>query len=111
MKLSVKAFALAAGLFWGVTLFVSTLIAAYYGYLTPQLQWLVGLYPWYEITTMGAFIGLAEGFVDGFFGGLVFAWLYNKFVCSCGNECCDSKKKPMMSMTPVKKTAPKRKTT
>lgn len=107
MKLSVKAFALAAGLFWGLTLFVSTLVAVYSGYLSDQLNWLVGVYPWYEITTNGAIIGLAEGFIDGFFGGLIFAWLYNKFAC-CGSGCCDKPVAQAMS-APARKTSARKK--
>lgn len=116
MRLSVKAFALTAGLFWGFTVFVSTLIAVYSGYLSDQLQWLVGLYPWYEITINGAFIGLAEAFVDGFLGGLIFAWLYNKFVCCDSGGCCGTKAMAVKAPAPKvvakaapKKTAPKKK--
>lgn len=84
MKLSVKGLGLAMGILWALSLFVMTLVATYSGYMADQLNTLiVGVYPWYSVSLTGAFIGLAEGFVDGFVGGVVIAWLYN--VCS---KCC-----------------------
>ncbi|MBT5015896.1 hypothetical protein HOM98_00250, partial [Candidatus Peregrinibacteria bacterium] len=68
MKLCWKAAGLSMGLLWGLGLFVATLLSVYTGYLEAQLGFLVGAYPWYEISVAGAFIGLVEGFIDGFVG-------------------------------------------
>lgn len=82
MKLSIKALALSMGILWSVCLFLWTLLNA----LTDvqwgvgMLQLLVGMYPWYEITVPGAFVGLIAGFIDGAVGGALLAWLYNKLV-------------------------------
>jgi len=34
-------------------------------------------FPFYEISPSGAFIGLIEGYLDGFIGGLILAFGYN----------------------------------
>ena len=82
MKLSIKAFALAGGVFWGVCFGVWTLVLATtsikYGLAFHQL--FVGTYPYYAITPTGALVGLVFGFIDGFVIGAVFAWLYNLFL-------------------------------
>lgn len=82
MKLSVKALALTGGIMWGACLFLWTLIVA----LTPiemgrsWLQLMVGTYPYYAITPIGALVGLIVGFVDGFCAFAIFGLLYNLFV-------------------------------
>ncbi|EKD93003.1 MAG: hypothetical protein ACD_28C00278G0003 [uncultured bacterium] len=81
MKLSIKAFGLAAGLMWGSCLLILTLVAYYTGYGMNQLDFLlVGIYPGYSLSPVGALVGGIEGFVDGMLGGMIFAWLYNKCV-------------------------------
>ncbi|MFH1691185.1 MAG: bacteriophage holin [Candidatus Omnitrophota bacterium] len=80
MKLNVKAFALACGVVWGLGMFLLGLMDTF-------LQWGTGfryvmstLYLGYTPTVLGSIIGAAWGLVDGGCGGLVVAWLYNKFV-------------------------------
>ena len=80
MKLSVKALALSMGVFWGLCLFVSTLLAVYTGYLKEMVTFFEGIYPYYSVSLVGSIAGLICGFLDGFLGGLIFGWLYNKFV-------------------------------
>ncbi len=81
MKLSIKGLALAFGISWGVGLFLWTLLNA-----VTDIQWgvdaldiMAGIYPYFEVTVPGAFVGLVAGFVDGLIGGALIAWLYNKF--------------------------------
>jgi len=62
MKLNVKAFALAAGIVWGINWF--------------GLTWWIIAFD--GITREPTFIGLMYGFVDGFLIGLMVAWTYNK---------------------------------
>lgn len=78
MKLNVKAFALACGLIWGLGIFVLTWwLIVLHGSGGPA--GLLGrIYPGYEITALGSVIGLLWALVDGFLGGLVLSWLYNK---------------------------------
>lgn len=59
-------FAAIGGLFWGVTLFFLTLIAAATGYGSAFLTLIGGIYPNYEISYTGAFTILFFGFMDGF---------------------------------------------
>jgi hypothetical protein len=61
MRLNTKAFALTAGILWGVTVFVTTI-------------WLL------IIGSQGKSIGLFWGFIDGLICGFIFAWLYNLLV-------------------------------
>lgn len=76
--LNAKNFGLAAGIFWGLSMFVMTLINIYTGYAGQWLSLMADIYPGYEISFLGSVIGLAYGFVDGFVGLFIFAWIYNK---------------------------------
>jgi hypothetical protein len=78
MKLDVKAFGLACGLVWGLGLFCLTWwIIAFDG--ASGAPTMIGhIYRGYTISPIGSLIGLAWALADGFFGGIVFAWVYNK---------------------------------
>jgi NhaP-type Na+/H+ or K+/H+ antiporter len=78
MKLNPKAFALALGLVWGVTVFLITNISLIRGGHGEHLSRLAQIYPGYTFTFLGSLIGLVWGFVTMFIVGWVFAWLYNK---------------------------------
>jgi hypothetical protein len=80
MPLSLKAFAITAGLVWGVCLLavgvVNFLIPSYgIGFLDAMRS----VYPGYHNarTITNIVVGSAYGLVDGAIGGLVFAWVYN----------------------------------
>ena len=72
--------ALAMGLVWSVSLFVMTLVSTQTGFAGNGLQILADIYPWYEVSVKGAFIGLVCGFIDGFIGTYILVWIYNFFV-------------------------------
>lgn len=77
MRLNVKAFALACGIFWGVGLFVLTWwIIAFEG-ATGDVTFIGRLYRGYRISPLGSVIGLLWAFADGFVCGAIFSWLYN----------------------------------
>ena len=81
MKLNALKFGLAAGIFWAIALFAFTLIAATTGYGTAWLQSVIAtIYPGYTVSPVGSVLGLVYGFVDGFAGCFIFAWLYNRLV-------------------------------
>lgn len=86
MRLNVKAFALAFGLFWGVGLFALTwwiiLLEGATGSPTPIGRVYLG----YNISPLGSLIGLGWAFADGLIGGAVFAWLYNLLLGCCGKQ-------------------------
>lgn len=70
-------FGLAAGIFFGVVLLITTLISASNGYGTALLNIFVSIYPGYAITYGGAVLALIYGFIDGFIGLYILIWLYN----------------------------------
>lgn len=80
MKLSIKAAALACGIMWGVCIFLWTLLNALgMEWGSDILYLLIGIYPFYDITIPGSFVGLIAGFIDGALGAAILVWLYNKF--------------------------------
>lgn len=82
MKLNVKAMAIAAGLLWGaVVLLVSVCNLIWPPYGGSFLSLVASIYPGYQPSGgMGSVVtGTLYGVVDGFIGGAVFAWLYNRF--------------------------------
>lgn len=82
MKLSVKALALSLGIFWGLCMLLSTLLAVYTGYLKDVVVLMEGIYPYYSVSVVGSIAGFIWGFIDGFIVGLVLGWLYNRFAPS-----------------------------
>lgn len=80
MKLNLKALGFAAGIIWGVAIFLLTLVSISSGYGDKALKGVASIYPGYSVSTGGAFIGLAYGFVDGFVTALIFGLIYNAFV-------------------------------
>lgn len=80
MKINVKAFALACGIIWGLSLFgITWWIMAFDG--ATHAPTLIGqVYRGYSISPLGSVVGLAWGFVDGVIGGGVSAWVYNALV-------------------------------
>jgi CDP-diglyceride synthetase len=76
MKVNVKAFALALGIFWGLCLcFLPWWVMLFSGYRGETI--LGKLYLGYSISPLGSLVGLAWGFVDGAISGALLAWLYN----------------------------------
>lgn len=78
MRLNALRLGLAGGILWGLTMFVSTLIAIETGL---GKQWLLlaeNVYIGYHISYVGSLIGLVYGFIDGFIGLFLLAWIYNK---------------------------------
>jgi len=86
MKLDVKAFAVTCGLVWGLGLFCLTWwIILWEGNNVPSV-FLSALYRGYTISPVGSVIGLIWAFLDGWVGGLIFAWLYNKLAAATVKE-------------------------
>jgi len=76
--LDAKAFALAAGIFWSVCIFVMTFVVMFTDYGFGLMTAISKIYIGYNISVLGAFIGAAYGFADAFIACYIFAWLYNK---------------------------------
>ncbi len=78
MKLNIKAFALTLGLFWGLGLFFLTWWIIAFDGASKELTLIGHVYRGYTVSPIGSVIGLIYAFFDGWIGGAVFAWLYNK---------------------------------
>lgn len=78
-KLDVKALGLALGITWGVCALLLGLSAVICGYGVGLVRALGTLYIGYKPTVIGSFIGGIWGFVDAGIGGVLIAWIYNKF--------------------------------
>lgn len=80
MKLNLRAFAVAFGIWWGAGLFLLALWMSVTRGMDGGGWMMQGVYPGYSWSITGAFIGLAWGFVCGLICGAILAWLYN-FLC------------------------------
>ncbi len=72
--------ALTMGSLWAASLFIMTLIANQTGFMGNFLHLFEDIYPWYEVSGKGAFVGLIWGFLDGFIGAYLLVYVYNFFV-------------------------------
>ena len=70
---------LSVGVLWGLMLFLWTLAAAANGFGASTLNLIAEVYPYYELSTAGAFWGLLWGFLDGLVGAFLIVWLYGIF--------------------------------
>jgi hypothetical protein len=78
-KLNPVKLGLAAGVLWGVALFMATWISMYSGWGMFWLSQWIDVYPGFEISMKGSVIGLIYGFIDGFVTLFIFGALYNLF--------------------------------
>lgn len=86
MKLNVKAFGLSCGLVWGLGLFFLTWWIIIFEGNSTHSVFLSAIYRGYTISPVGSVIGLIWGFLDGWIGGLIFAWLYNRLTGETAKE-------------------------
>jgi hypothetical protein len=78
-KLNPLKLGLAAGIICGLMIFIMTWISMYTGYGLFWLSQWMDIYPGFDLSIKGTFIGLLFGFVDGFIFFFVLGWLYNLF--------------------------------
>ena len=79
MKLNVRAMALTWGILWGLGVFIATLWIILFDGASGEVTLLGRIYRGYNISVVGALIGLLWGLVDGLICGALFAWVYNLF--------------------------------
>jgi hypothetical protein len=82
MRLSVRALAIVAGLMWGgAILCLGFIHLANSSYGSSFLEGVSSIYPGFHgARNFGdALVGGVYALIDGAFGGLIFAWLYNLF--------------------------------
>jgi hypothetical protein len=82
MKLNVKAFALSAGIVWGLIVFLSTMMMLLRGYPGGIVSHLGGIYIGYSISFVGSIIGLIWGFISMYVVAWLFCYLYNRMTGS-----------------------------
>lgn len=82
MKLNIKAFGLTCGLVWSLGLFALTWWIIMFDGASDAPTAIGHLYRGYTVTPVGSVIGLVWALADGFVGGIVFAWVYNKIAGS-----------------------------
>jgi hypothetical protein len=78
MHLNVRAVALTASLMWGLMIFLVTWWVILLDGISYEPTCIGMIYRGYSISPAGSLVGLVWGLVDGFIGGLIFAWLYNR---------------------------------
>jgi len=79
-KLDVRAFSLALGSFWGVSVLMLGLASMIWRRGNKIVRLSAIVYRGYSATLSGSLIGAVWGFLDGAVSGLLIAWIYNKFV-------------------------------
>jgi len=80
MKLDVRAFSLTCAIFWSLCVLIVTWWIIFFDGAQQGPTLLGRLYRGYSITPLGSLIGFIWAFVDGYVGGAIFAWLYNKLL-------------------------------
>jgi len=88
LKLNIKAFALTFSILWGFGIFFLTWWIIAFDGPTGEVTFIGHIYRGYSISPVGSIIGLLWALADGFIGGAIFAWLYNRllFSPSCSKE-------------------------
>ena len=79
MKLNVKAFGLACGIMWSLAMIFLGLLNTFSNWGSEFEGIMATLYIGYAPTILGSILGGLWGFADAGIGGMVIAWLYNKF--------------------------------
>ena len=76
--MSIRGFALTAGIFGAVTMFLLPWWLMLTGNAEGPTTLLERVYLGYSFTPLGSIIGAAWGFVDWGIAGAIFAWIYNR---------------------------------
>lgn len=78
-------FGLAGGIYLAAAVFICTLFGYFTGHGKEWFSVVKSMWPGYDVTIVGAFIGAIYGFIKGFLTLLVIGWLYNLMLCC---KCC-----------------------
>ena len=78
MHIRQRAFGIAVGILGGIGFFLATLASLAFG-SGQIISHLAAVMPGFTRSFAGAFFGLLWGCVYGFLGGILVAWLYNRF--------------------------------
>ncbi|MDD5618766.1 MAG: bacteriophage holin [Candidatus Omnitrophica bacterium] len=78
-KLNAKALGLSLGIVWSAGVFIMGVASMAFNWGTKFVEIFSSMYIGYNSTLTGSVIGAVWGFVDAGIGGVLVAWLYNKF--------------------------------
>ena len=78
--LGVVSLGLAIGITWAFGVFLLGVGAAFFNWGVPVVAVLSSVYIGYSPTFVGSIAGAVWAFADGFIGGVIIGWLYNKIV-------------------------------
>lgn len=76
--LNVTNFGLAVGITFAIGALFLGLTSWLFDYGNAWVELMSTVYIGYSATLLGSIIGTIFAFVDGFIGGIIFAWIYNK---------------------------------
>ncbi len=79
VKLDIKAFGLSIGIVWGGVMFLLGLMVMFFNWGSALVSLMGSMYVGYKPTLLGSIIGGIWGFMDAGIGGVLVAWLYNRF--------------------------------
>lgn len=80
VPLAVISFGLAVGLTWALAVFLLGIAAGLFDWGVTVVAVLSSLYIGYEPSFVGSVAGTVWAFADGFIGGVIVAWLYNRLL-------------------------------
>jgi hypothetical protein len=78
MKLKVWAFGLAVGIVCGLGMLLFGILGSF-GLFPKSIALTSEFYIGFSTSILGILLGTIYGFVDGFLGGAIVAWIYNRF--------------------------------
>lgn len=78
MRIHTKALAISTGIVFGVSVGIMTIISVYTGYGREMLVLLSSVYPGYDVSLIGAALGVLYGFIDMAIFMSAIGFLYNK---------------------------------
>jgi hypothetical protein len=86
LRLKPCAFGAAIGLVWAVGLLTLAWAGMCCDGWGGSMVTMIGsVYVGYKVSWLGGVIGALWGFLDLFIGGIILAWLYNRFVAACAS--------------------------
>jgi hypothetical protein len=86
MRLSSVAFGISLGIITGLCMMLLSWICWWWGYGAGVVDQWGSVYPGFDASLKGGFMGFAWGFLEGLVLGVVWGWIYN--MCLCGCRCC-----------------------